>query len=244
MRIYQTWLKKHLVPFLLPQKGHILISQHVLQAQISTRSELGDHSRGLACPESSCLDLGILSASLRVAGCQSHRQGSGVGRKAAAEQSSRPQAAPAGHSFLKSPRLAKDGLWATFLQGPGSCHSHQALSREAQPLPTPVGNYLKAKNKTTQSTALSGHPWMCLRTRGCTTMHLKSGLLNQNPAVTGWISPAGAALCQQYPGHCPCTRCLQPQAWSHLLWLQGKACHWLQGQLDWAGMLKMYLCSQ
>lgn len=75
MRIYQTWLKKHLVSFLSPQKGHILISQRVLQTQISTGTELGDHSRNLACPESSCLDLSILRASLWFAGCRSHRQG-------------------------------------------------------------------------------------------------------------------------------------------------------------------------
>jgi len=79
VRIYQTWLKKHLVSFLSPEKGHILISQRVLQTQISTGTELGDHSRNLACPESSHLDLGILRVSLWIVGCQSLRHQGAVG---------------------------------------------------------------------------------------------------------------------------------------------------------------------
>lgn len=129
------WLKKHLVSFLSPQKGHILISLHVLQTQISTGIELRDHSRNLACPESSCLDLGILRASLWIAGCQSrHRRGAvglpgqaGSQADATTELSSRASGKP---QFLKKPMCT---VQITFLSVPGLYSFRASISNRPCP---------------------------------------------------------------------------------------------------------------
>lgn len=146
MRIYQTWLKKHLVSFLSPQKGHILISQRVLQTQISTGTELGDHSRYLACPESSCLDLSILRASLWIAGCQSHRQGvvgllgqAGSRADATTELSSRasgkPQFLKISHALCKSPSCTTPD----FILSEYPLQTDHSLNTKGQHLPIPRG---------------------------------------------------------------------------------------------------------
>ena len=97
------------------------MSQRVLQTQISTGTKLGDHSRNLACPESSCLDLSILRASFGIAGCQSHRRRGAVRLQGQAgsradvttELSSRASGKP---RFLKNPACTAQ---ITFLHGPG-----------------------------------------------------------------------------------------------------------------------------
>lgn len=232
MRIYQTWLKKHLVSFLSPQKGHILISQRVLQTQISAGTELRDHSRNLACSESSCLELGILSASLWMAGCQ-NRRGGERGAPGARRKPGRwePQlwglgvtAPPKPHQHRTNPLPARP--WPSLLQG---THSRQPLPQYKRVTPTYVHGLFM---KNTWIWPFWSAPQCVLPVEG--VRDPVQSLLNQTLALTKWGCSTGAASATNAP------QLLLSICFSN----RRKLSHWLPRQPDWAGMLKMYLGSQ